>query len=275
MKNNKLKSILSLINMAILFNCSGLNPEDNQLDVSGPTEPVQNGAYFSGDENVGGAYIYGEYITLVWNLSSDISDVIRFSLEGDSYKGKNVRTEISFKMFGDDLTVYLNSIMSSKPNRKFQFKRIPSVGISEEEPIQLPPPPIVGCSPDGIAWFPFEHLKDIDSPSFELRNNGIFGAGVEVKSTVEEDFKAVWISDFIGGPAWFFDINFVYLHLAQGTHVLRVKYLGGPFVKWDPWNSLYIQKYDGEIQLSLDSQPLYFKLTVDSEGNFSAEEISE
>jgi len=44
-------------------------------------------------------------------------------------------------------------------------------------------------------------------------------------------------------------------------------------VQWGPLNAPHTYR-DGKIRLGLDSDPLYFKLTVDSEGEISAEEIS-
>ena len=151
-----------------------------------------------------------------------------------------------------------------------QLKRNPSIELSEDEPIQVPPPENVRAGGYSIIWDFSESSYNWHGPLDYsivsiLFNNGILGAGLEIKHAGAGDFTPVRIQNFYGGPAWFFDINLSYAHygLTEGTHIARIKHLGGPFVQWGAWDSSYRSR-DGKIMFSLDSQPLYFNVTVDS-----------
>ena len=255
MKNKKKALILfslPLITLSAL--CTACNT------VYGSSEQVQNGAYYATGRGEEYAVIYGNYMSLFWNHENDRCDVVKFSRNGDSYTGKSIRAEISFKISGDKMTVRLTSTGGLMvKNKRINLKRNPSFVLSETEPMQLPPPLNVSCSSYAISWREFEGGK----VGSNTHKRGILGAGVEIKYAGTENFRAVKIRDFTGGPYWYFDIYFPDLYLPQGTHILRIRHIGGPFVNDKK-----------EIGLSLDSLPLYFKVTAGSNGNIiSAEEI--
>ena len=227
--------------------------------VYGSSEQVQNGAYYATGRGEEYAVIYGDYISLFWDYGGKRCDVVRFSRNGDSYTGKSIRSEISFKISGDNMTVRLTSSIGFLKNKKINLKRNPSVVLSETEPVQLSPPLNVKCGSYAIVWDEFEGGQI----GGYTHQRGILGAGVEAKYAGAEDFRAVKIRDFTGGPYWLFDIYLPDYYLPQGTHILKIRHIGGPFLNMN-----------NEICLSLDSEPLYFKVTVDSKGNISSEEVS-
>ena len=263
-----MKKMVALWLLLILFYFSACNPADDDAPIwpTGPSEPAQNGAYYAAGSNGDWAVIYEDNISLFGGVNLRC-DVVRFSREGDSYKGKNIRSEISFKISGDKMTVRLTSPFNLVKNKIINLKRNTSVVLSEENPVQVPPPVNVFYSSSILSWRT-EGLgldgEDYLPPSYILRNNGILGAGLEIKYAGTVDFKAVSISDFIGAHYLTFNINLPNLGTTQGAHILRIKHLGGPFVRDNK-----------EIRLSLDSDPLYFRLTVDSESEIiDVEEIS-
>jgi hypothetical protein len=250
-----------------------------------PTEPVQDGAYFLIDADkailsrMEYAVIHGDYLSLFWSKENGYCEVVRFSKNGEYYTGRNIRADISFKLFGDELTVKLTDTSRTMQTRIMQLKRDPSIVISEEGPQQLPAPPENKVRPEdnvrfhdpNFSW----HIFDPDEAVSSLRNEGILGAGIEIKYAGTENFTAVLIGDFIGPPGHLFSLELRRLGLTQGTYTIRIRYLGGPYVHWERLDWAFLQRNKGTIKLSSDSHPLNFKLTVDSEGKMSAERIGE
>jgi len=257
----------------------------------GQTEAVRNGAYFSTGKEDGTVVIYNDYLTLLLFKIDKAGgyttcDVVQFSLAGDSYKGKNIYTKMSFKQFDDILTINKTSFNPSKKkwvDTRMEFKLNPSIKVSEEEPFQLSPPDNVKIyhyddGLIGLDWR-FDKLEDGtgESITFLVRNNGILGACLEVKYAGSEVFEIFAILKFTPEPYCKFSVQTYHLKnmgLTQGTHIIRLKHLGGPFVQWNTQQSS-LKKEDCKILCSLDSTPLYYKLTVDLEGKIIAEEISE
>jgi hypothetical protein len=278
-----------------LFMLNNDNPSDYILEIidellsivvddGRPTEEARDGAYF-GKRFIPGtefskahyieeyAVIYGDRLSLFFDTEN--CDVYRFSLNGDYYTEETpLRSWITFKFSGDVLTV--NLISQHWGTTKMRLKLNPSFGLSEEGPVQAFPPENVrvtdhndrGKNYSYIEWDFFESSFFECVPTYSLLcNNGILGAGLEIKYAGAEDFTAVSKVNYIGGPAWFFGITIYSSGLPQGTHTARLKHLGGPFVQYRPlWEN-------GKIRLSLDSQPLYFKVTVDANGEIKTEEI--
>ena len=152
-----------------------------------------------------------------------------------------------------------------------------SVELLNEEPVQAPPPINVGCSPEYFRWNQYDldgtaaHFPDSVG---DVMRMGILGAGFEVKNAETDDFKSVSIANFTGGPYWHFSLlGPYYLKSTPGTYIARIKHLGGPFVKRGPWNPSYAET-ESEIYFSLDSKPVYLKITVDSNGKVTGEEIN-
>ena len=106
----------------------------------------------------------------------------------------------------------------------------------------------------------FDVIKD---PEYIPGNHEVLAASIEIKRAGAEDFATAETRLLYPDWTYSFYIPFSDWDLTQGTYILRIKYLGGPFVP-----------SDGKIRLSLDSDPVYIKLTVDAEGKISAEEIS-
>ena len=263
--------------------------DTEQLWPAEPTEDAQNGTYFVNltqnipplDEGGEGrirkytvtAIIYEDYMTLT-EYAYNRGDVFMFTREGDEYIGENIRAKISLKFLGDILTVKITAPSIIPETRIIQLVKNHSIGLAAEEPVQLLPPENVVFYPRlGFSWG-FNHVEGWNASLFYLLNNGILGAGFEIKYDGAEDFTAVSINDFTGGPVWKFFLDLHYLSLPQGTHIAKIRHIGGPFVQWDAADFAFIQKDEGTIKLSVDSEPLYFKLTVDKEDKISAEEIS-
>jgi len=223
-----------------------------------PTETAQSGAYFAVGKGNEFAVVYEDKLTLRWDFGNNRYDVFRFSRDGDSYLGENVRAKVSVKFAGDNLTIILTSTSGyTVKNKKIKLKLSGSIGLSEEAPIQLDGPNIPADS-TGIAW-KVEELIDglgaVPLGSNALYSSGILGAGIEIKCAGEEDFDLQNIRNYIPEPACFFYVHFPDLHLTQGTYAMRIMHLGGPFVQ------------NEKVRLSLNSEAIYFNVTVDAEGN--------
>jgi hypothetical protein len=279
--------LMALLGMSVFIACPSKNdipenetkpaePEDPWSDE--PTEPVQDGAYFATGTGEY-AVIYGDYLSLFWggsgpDFNSLHDDVVRFSHNGEYYMGRNIRAEISFKLSGDKLTVKKAGLSQWSVTQIIQLKKNPSIGISEEEPKQL-------LLPEDVEFYDYGNFRSDFSWEFKVDGqpafptyDGILGAVLEIKYTGAEDFTAVSIEDWIGPPTGMFIVAlYPSFSLTQGTHTVRIRYLGGPFVQWEAGTLWNLDK--ATIRLSLDSQSLYFKLTVDPDGKMSAEEISE
>jgi len=235
---------------------------------AGPSESAKTGAYFLTGKSKDHAVIYDDYLSLFWYNKNynNRCDVVRFSLEGDSYSGSNIRCKISFKLLGDNLTVkFTYTYIGIEKTKNIKLKRDPSVGVSKEEPIQNFSPYNVnlGYYNGSLSSFSWLDGRYLDGRYLDGRYIKVLGASCEVKYTGVEDFAVIMIVDFLEPPHTMYIIQPFAGGLTQGTHFLRLKHLGGPFIK------------EGEIRLSLDSEPVYYKLAVDSEGKISAEEFSE
>lgn len=233
--------------LVMIFSVTECNGDNN-----GPTEEAQNGAYFAKGSGNESAVILGNLMSLFGDRGR--CDVFQFSLDGDSYVGENVRAKVSIRFIGDELRVILTSVGGSA-NNTIKLKRNASIELSEEEPIQLAAPENTKSS-----------IHDIDicwSFTDNMIPPGILGAGAEVKRPGTDDFIVAKIQDYYSYPDCFFYIYLRDLKLIQGVNILRISHLGGPFF------------YDGKIRLSLDSEPIYFNATVDSEGNVTAIEVNE
>ena len=223
----------------------------------GPSDTPIAGAYYAktpvGKQAV---VIYEDYLSWYFydkRLGDLRYNIYRFSSIDDAYASKNIRSNIKFKIKGNNLTIQsLND--EGKVNNTFKLKQDTSVGLSNEDPIQLVPPEYNEGWNGNISWRPEIVPKG---------DNGIMGILCEVKPGGMVDFQFFCLMDWIGAPQDHYGPSSYAIKLAQGTYVFRYKYLGGPFVN----NA-------NKIQLSLDSEYLYFNQTVDTWGYpISFEEI--
>ena len=238
----------------------------------GQTEVVKNGAYHASGRNREYVVIYEDYISLISSGGDAVinSHVYRFSLEGDTYIGKSIynKYELLFKRFGDVLTI--NTVKPIFHNQKFlklKLKLDPSAVVSKEEPIQLPMPENVYISYSNDHRFPYFSFypKDISYIPVAI-------AVSEIKYEGTEDFELVCYTNRTGGSSRYYQIVFRRDEsYPQGVHIVRIKIRGGPYVHFASNNPSNID----EIKICLDSEPVYFKFTVDSEGKANAEEISD
>jgi len=230
-----------------------------------PTEAAQNGAYFAtGNEEY--AVVVDNLITISKNIPASsagaatiVSDVFEFSLDGDSYVGENARKTISFKFSDNKLTAKI--ALHGMGAKKVTFKKNITIELSEEVPTQLDASNI-STDGSGISWS-FTELKNGNEISYDPYRIGVLGGVVEIKRTDSDVFDAIAIRDFIPAPAWFFYVHFPDLKLIQGTSIIRVSHIGGPYLQ------------NEKIHLSINSEPVYFRVTLEVYGNFIVEKIDQ
>lgn len=242
--------VLIIISLSIFGGCG-----DNK-----PTEQAQSGAYFVTGSGSEFAVVHEDKLSVFFN--GERCDVFQFAKDGDSYLGENVRAKATIKFIGDELRIVLSGVNGySVPSKNLRLKRNADIGLSETATIQLAPPENIECSKDtitdsysNISWG-FEEGRQ---SSLFLRQNGILGAGIEIKRPNSEDFVVEKISDYIPEPYCLFGIVIKDLNLTQGLNILRIKHLGGAFLQ-----------SDNKIRLSEDSSEIYFNITVDFDGNIT------
>ena len=217
-------------------------------EYSKPTEAAQSGAYFAVGKGSEFAVIYENKLTLFWDSANNRYDVFQFSRDGDSYVGENARAKVSIKFTGNNLTVCYTSA-DGFVNKKIKLKYNESIGLSDDAPIQLDVPQDISASSSGLAW-------SFEPPigSNALYQTGVLGVGVEIKHPDAEDFAYSKILNYIPEPACFFNVHFPDLNFIQGTNIIRIMHLGGPFVQ------------NEKVRLSLNSEAVYFNVTIDAEG---------
>ena len=113
----------------------------------------------------------------------------------------------------------------------------------------------------------FEHFSSIITPivavlrwDADINVLGILGTNIEIKRVGEQEFTLETIRNRIGGALGNLhqlSLSPLDLRLNQGISILRISYIGGPF-----W-------HQGEIRISLDSEPVYITLEVDMDGNIA------
>ncbi|MCL2797529.1 MAG: hypothetical protein FWD58_05705 [Firmicutes bacterium] len=226
-----------------------------------PTEPAQNGAYVWDD----GSYwctvvVYDNLISVSGSGGGSRSArVFRFHHAGDFYTGVDLYGSVSFKFVGNNLT-----FQNAFGLKKMKCVRAPSIGISEEEPLKLPTPALT----DIDFWkksFELKYSNDFGPWDYSLPRSALMGVLVEVKRVDDQDFvPAVMKTNSVHEHSQNFEhVFFDRLNLTQGINVLRLTFLGGPFV------------WENAIRLSSDSEPLYFNLVLDADGNVAEQEVQE
>lgn len=237
----------------------------NGCEYKRSTDEAQNGVYFEIGRGSKIVVVYEEKLSVFF--SGQRCDVFEFTKDSDAYISENIRARATIKFINDELRIALLGINGySVPSKNLHLKRNAGIGLSDEEPIKLDSPNILPSRDPifniytGLSW----DFEEGHHSSLYLHQNGILGARVEIKRPNSENFVLEKIRDYIPEPACFFDIHFPDLNLRQGINVLKIQHLGGPFM-----NS------DNRIQLSIDSDAIYFNITVDSDGNVTTVEIQE
>lgn len=247
---------LIIMSLSIFAGCS-----DNK-----PTEQAKSGAYFVTGSGSEFAVVHEDKLSVFF--SSLRCDVFQFTKDGDAYTGENIRAKATIKFIGDELRITLSGINGhSVPSKNLHLKRNTDIGLSEAAYIQLAPPENIDYSRNtaldtytNLSWT----FEDEQKQSQFLRQNGFLGAGIEIKRPNSQIFAQEQIQDYVPEPHCFFGIILKDLNLTQGLNILRIKHLGGAFLL-----------SDSKIQLSKDSDEVYFNITVDSDGNITEIEIQE
>ena len=234
---------------------------------TGPTEQVQSGLYFADIEPLEHqkyAIVYEDKINFIWGNCS----VFKFSLKGDSYYGQKANSEIEFKIIGNNMTAsYIHKGVVGQWSTITQLKFNPNFYLSDEEPIKAIPPQNVAAEiskPDKKYFIFLWSYPNPDEPN-NFFVSGVLEASLESKAIGTDDFILIWQFAERAPPFNGFHLLLSSSYLGQGTHILRLKHLGGPFIQ------------EGKkIRLSLDSDPLYYMITIDSNGSITNfEQISE
>lgn len=223
-----------------------------------PTEQAQSGAYYPKKSGREYAIVYDDILTVFYNYAR--CDVFQFVKSKDAYIGENPRAKVEIRFKGEEL------IISKKDKQamwgeNLRLQRNLDIELSQTTLVEIEPPKDIEINPYDLRWR-FESFMDkSENVGDLLRSNGILGAGVEVKYPDKQDFEFKIVKDFYTEPDCFFDIYFPDLNLLQGENIVRIKHLGGAFIK------------DNKIYKSGNSETISFSITVDLDGNFTAVQI--
>lgn len=230
------------------------------------TDQIQNGAYFATGISNSFALVKGNLITFneVFTASSFcadyiISDTFEFALADREYTGSNARKTISFMLLNNELTV--NIALHGGTATKTKLLRDATVTLSSEGPVQLSPPQDVEINPMDLRWYPTEFMYQWEPSAILMNKAGILGFGFDIKPAGKQDFELTGIIDYYSEPDCFFYLYFPDLNLLQGTNIVRVYCVGGLFLQ------------DGKVRESISSEPVYFSVTVNAQGEVITQKI--
>ena len=184
------------------------------------------------------AVILGNQISI--SFGGGRIDVFEFSQVGDYFNGQNGRTAISFVIDVDALFIRLGDADAIK------FNRDTSIYSISDNHVKLDSPKNISYGSSGLSW-------NINADNIA----GFLGVSVEIRRTGTDEFAILPPRDRIMSDS--FAINFVDLGLVQGTNILRISHIGGPYF----WNA--------EISKSITSEPTYIILTKNYNGNISVQ----
>lgn len=171
--------------------------------------------------------------------------VYQISKVNELYHGQLINVSITFWLIDDIL--YIRNGSETK-----QYRRDSSYQESEKQPLQLSAPVNVELNIYGFRW----QYPDQYPPA------GFCCGGIDIRYPETQDFLGVTVVGWVPPPYYFFDINFSVLHLMQGTNIIRIYNIGGP----------YLSRKEKQIYSSINSEYVIFNLIVDAEGNITIEE---